>query len=108
VINSEDAGLVKAADQLRRSGVEVQPIQADLRHEPAVERLSSQVSAGGRTPEVAALNAGVGEDGPFLTTDVVDEWRTARLWAVGHVLASSCPNSVHYEQLRASRTARAT
>jgi short-subunit dehydrogenase len=73
VINSEDAGLEQAAEQLRRSGVEVQPIQADLRHEPAVERLWLQVSAGGRTPDVVALNAGVGEGGPFLSTDLAEE-----------------------------------
>jgi short-subunit dehydrogenase len=73
VINAEDAGLAQAAEQLRRSGVEVQPIQADLRHEAEVRQLWSQVSAGGRTPDVVALNAGVGEGGPFAATDLADE-----------------------------------
>lgn len=68
LINAEDGGLDTVADQLAGSGVSVQPIRADLRTFEGTERLWEQVAATGRPLDVAALNAGVGQGGPFLET----------------------------------------
>lgn len=73
LINAEDGGLDTVAVQLASSGVSVQPIRADLRTVEGVERLWEQVAATGRALDVAALNAGVGEGGPFLETDLSAE-----------------------------------
>ncbi|HEV7828692.1 MAG TPA: SDR family NAD(P)-dependent oxidoreductase [Pseudonocardiaceae bacterium] len=73
LINSEDRALDTVAVQLAGSGVSVQPIRADLRTVEGVERLWEQVAATGRPLDVAALNAGVGEGGPFLETDLSAE-----------------------------------
>jgi len=73
LINAEDGGLDTVAVQLGSSGVSVQPIRADLRTVEGVERLWEQVVATGRSLDVAALNAGVGEGGPFLETDLSAE-----------------------------------
>jgi uncharacterized protein len=73
LINAEDGELDTAAVQLASSGVSVQPIRADLRTVEGVERLWEQVAATGRLLDVAALNAGVGEGGPFLETDLSAE-----------------------------------
>jgi short-subunit dehydrogenase len=72
-INAEDGELDTVAVQLGSSGVSVQPIRADLRTVEGVERLWEQVAATGRALDVAALNAGVGEGGPFRETDLSAE-----------------------------------
>lgn len=73
LINAEDGELDTVAVQLGSSGARVQPIRADLRTVEGVERLWEQVAATGRSLDVAALNAGVGEGGPFLETDLSAE-----------------------------------
>jgi short-subunit dehydrogenase len=66
LITAEDDGLDTAAVQLASSGVSVIPIRADLRTAEGVEQLWEQVVGIGQVVDVAALNAGVGEGGPFL------------------------------------------
>jgi short-subunit dehydrogenase len=73
LINAEDGDLDTVAAQLTSSGASVQPIRADLRTVEGVERLWEQVAATGRPLDVAALNAGVGEGGPFMETDLSAE-----------------------------------
>jgi uncharacterized protein len=73
LINAEDGGLDTVAVQLSSTGASVQPIRADLRTIEGVERLWEQIAATGRPLDVAALNAGVGEGGPFLETDLSAE-----------------------------------
>ncbi|MGW6414820.1 SDR family NAD(P)-dependent oxidoreductase [Streptomyces sp. NPDC055055] len=75
IVNSADAERlgVAAAEIRDRTGAGVQPVQADLRHYEDVERLVAAVAATGRPVAVAALNAGVGEGGAFLDTDLEDE-----------------------------------
>ncbi|MFF8513071.1 SDR family NAD(P)-dependent oxidoreductase [Streptomyces sp. NPDC015492] len=75
VSSADEQRLSVAATEFRdRTGaVVVQPVPADLRHYEDVERLVAAVAATGRPVAVAALNAGVGEGGAFLDTDLEDE-----------------------------------
>ena len=73
VVNAEDAGLAAAAQELRGGGAGVQEVQADLRSPDGVARVWSTTRADGRPLAAAALNAGVGQGGAFLDTDIADE-----------------------------------
>jgi uncharacterized protein len=73
VVNAEDGGLASAAQQLRSSGATVSEVQADLRTGAGVEAVWAAVGVTGRPLAAAALNAGVGQGGPFLQTDFADE-----------------------------------
>ena len=73
IVNAEDAGLAAAAQQLRGSGAEVQEVQADLRSPDGVRAVWAAVEATGRPLAAAALNAGVGQGGAFVDTDLADE-----------------------------------
>jgi short-subunit dehydrogenase len=73
IINAEDSGLDDAADDLANTGASIRSVQADLSTDDGVRRLWDTVVAAGRPLAAAALNAGVGEGGPFLDTDLVDE-----------------------------------
>lgn len=73
LITAEGAELDGAAAELASSGARVQPIRADLRTAEGVEQLWAQVTATPRSLDVAVLNAGVGEGGPFLETDLSAE-----------------------------------
>jgi short-subunit dehydrogenase len=73
LINAEDAGLEAAAEQLRAAGAHVQPVQADLSSYEGVEQLYVAIASTGRPVTAAALNAGVGQGGAFIDTDLADE-----------------------------------
>lgn len=73
LINAEDGSLDAAATQLRRAGAKVQTAQADLRTFDGVEQLYATISAAGRPVDAVALNAGVGQGGAFVDTDLIDE-----------------------------------
>lgn len=73
LINAEDDRIDDAAQQLRTTGVDVQAVQADLRDYDEVERLYTAITATGRPVSAAALNAGVGQGGAFIDTDLADE-----------------------------------
>ncbi|MFF7296154.1 SDR family NAD(P)-dependent oxidoreductase [Streptomyces sp. NPDC008265] len=75
IVNSADEERLHAAaaDIRDRTGSSVQPVQADLRSYEEAERFLAAVTATGRPVAVAALNAGVGEGGAFLDTDLEDE-----------------------------------
>jgi len=75
LVNAEDAGLAAAAEQLRSGGVSVTPVQADLATYDGVEQLYAAITATGRPVAAAALNAGVGQGGAFVDTDLADEIR---------------------------------
>ncbi|MYS04947.1 SDR family NAD(P)-dependent oxidoreductase [Streptomyces sp. SID6041] len=81
IVNSADEERLRvaAADIRDRTGAVVQPVQADLRHYEDAERLLAAVAASGRPVAVAALNAGVGEGGAFLDTDLEDELEIVEL-----------------------------
>ena len=73
IVNAEDAGLAAAAQQLRGSGARVQEVQVDLRGPDGV----GPCGPPSRPPAVRspslALNAGVGQGGAFVDTDLADE-----------------------------------
>jgi short-subunit dehydrogenase len=73
VVNAEDPRLAAAAQQLRAGGATVQEVQADLRTADGVHAVWAAVGATGRPLAAAALNAGVGQGGAFVDTDVADE-----------------------------------
>lgn len=73
VVCAEDAELDPAADEFRAAGARATPVQVDLRDPQGVEQLWSAVSEQGRPVAVAAVNAGVGQGGPFIRNDLADE-----------------------------------
>jgi short-subunit dehydrogenase len=73
VITAEDAGLSAAAADLRATGADVQSVQVDRRTPDGVRQLYAPATAGGRALDAVALNAGVGQGGAFLDTDVADD-----------------------------------
>jgi short-subunit dehydrogenase len=75
LVTAEDAGLGPAADQLQSTGAQIHSVQADLSTYDGVERLYAAITATGRPVRAAALNAGVGQGGAFIDTDLADELR---------------------------------
>jgi short-subunit dehydrogenase len=73
VVNAEDDAIRDAAQQLAASGAHVEPVQADLTDPAQVESLYAAVAATGRPLDAAALNAGVGQGGAFVDTDLADD-----------------------------------
>jgi uncharacterized protein len=73
VVNAEDAGLAAAAQELRGAGADVREVRADLRTPDGIAEVWSTVRATGRPLDAAALNAGVGQGGAFVDTDIADE-----------------------------------
>jgi uncharacterized protein len=72
IIAAEDAELETAENQLRGLGAHVQPVRADLATEAGVEDLYDCMR--GRAIAAVALNAGVGQGGPFAENDLRDEF----------------------------------
>ncbi|MFK0237440.1 SDR family NAD(P)-dependent oxidoreductase [Streptomyces vinaceus] len=81
VINSADEERLEpaAAEIRRRTGREVEAVRADLRHYGETERFCEAIAATGRPVGVAVLNAGVGQGGAFLDTDLEDEFEIVDL-----------------------------
>jgi uncharacterized protein len=73
IICAEDAGLDDAAQKLSGIGAHVEAVHQDLRKYDEVENLYKHVQDAGRPLAAAALNAGVGQGGPFVETDLADE-----------------------------------
>lgn len=73
VAAEDDARLQEAAERIRAAGAAVQAVRADLRDYDETERLYTAVTATGRPVAVAALNAGIGKGGPFVTNELADE-----------------------------------
>ncbi|MFF2193019.1 SDR family NAD(P)-dependent oxidoreductase [Streptomyces sp. NPDC058157] len=81
IVNSADGERLRsAAEEIgRESGACVQAVRADLRSYDEAERFVGAVTSCGRPVAVAALNAGVGEGGAFLDTDLEDEFEIVDL-----------------------------
>jgi short-subunit dehydrogenase len=73
LVSAEDEGLTGAAEQLRTEGAAVEEVRADLTTYDGVEQLYAAIVALGRPVSAAALNAGIGQGGAFLETDLADE-----------------------------------
>jgi len=66
--------IFQAAEDFRRHGVDVVPVQADLSNYEEVERFWKESTALGRPIAVAVINAGIGIGGaPFWDTDLDEE-----------------------------------
>ncbi len=75
LVNAEDAGLSTAAEQLQATGAQVQSVRVDLSTYEGVEEFYTAIVSTGRPVSAAALNAGVGQGGAFVDTDLADELR---------------------------------
>ncbi|MFF8261439.1 SDR family NAD(P)-dependent oxidoreductase [Streptomyces virginiae] len=73
IVAAEDADVTSAAAALHAPGTHVEAVQADLSTAAGVEALHRAITATRRPVAAAALNAGVGQGGPFLETDLADE-----------------------------------
>ena len=73
LITAEDPGVEHVAGELRATGADIQTVRADLRTDDGVEQLCAAITAAGRPVDAAALNAGVGQGGAFLETDLAAE-----------------------------------
>jgi short-subunit dehydrogenase len=89
LIAAEDAGIERAAEDLRSSGVAVETAQVDLATPEGVDRLYHRIEEMGRPVEAIALNAGVGVNGPFLESDLDDHLRLIGLNVTGVVQLSN-------------------
>ena len=70
VIAADDDAIHASADKLATAGVDVRPVQVDLRKPEDVQRLYRSATGHGRRLTAAALNAGVGRAGPFVDGDL--------------------------------------
>jgi uncharacterized protein len=70
IVAAEDDGIHASADKLAASGVNVRPVQVDLRKPDDVERLYRSATGDGRRLDAAALNAGIGRAGRFVDEDL--------------------------------------
>lgn len=71
VVNAEDEALDSAARELRETGADVRTVRADLR--TGEGRFMLLDALDGLTVDVVALNAGVGQGGAFVDTDLADD-----------------------------------
>ena len=65
IVCAENDAISQAAEDLRQLGTKVQPVQADLATAQGVMQFMQAVRADGRAVACAAINAGIGVDGPF-------------------------------------------
>jgi short-subunit dehydrogenase len=78
LIAAEDEGIVEAANGLERQGAVVTTVRTDLATFDGVEDLHETIRSG-RTPDVLAINAGVGVSGEFADSDLAAELRLVNL-----------------------------
>jgi short-subunit dehydrogenase len=73
VMAADDDGIHACAEKLASTGVQVRPVQVDLREPEDVARLYRAVAEGPGQLEVAALNAGTGRAGRFIDGDFTSD-----------------------------------
>ncbi|WP_076221389.1 SDR family NAD(P)-dependent oxidoreductase, partial [Mycobacterium avium] len=73
VVAAENDGIYPASDSLSRWGVDVRPVQVDLRTPEGVEKLYREATEGDRGLDAAALNAGVGGGGSFVEGELAHD-----------------------------------
>jgi short-subunit dehydrogenase len=69
IIAADETEIEAAADRLRKFGVEVDAVQADLSTRSGVDKLLERIAATGRSVDLLMANAGQGLGGPFLDQD---------------------------------------
>lgn len=85
IIAAEDADLDGARQVLEGLGARVIAVRTDLATREGVDELWSAISGAGRPLDAIALNAGVGNAGPFVDTALDDDLRLIDL-NIGHVV----------------------
>jgi short-subunit dehydrogenase len=75
VAADEDRITDAAAELAANGGVDVRPVQLDLRNPDDVQRLYRTATSGGRVPDATALNAGIGRAGRFVDEDMESDLR---------------------------------
>ena len=86
IVCAEDAGIAVAAEAVAaEGGAAVRSVRADLSTTDGVEELVAAATATGRPLDALALNAGVGNGGPFLETPLEDDLRVIGLDVVSVV-----------------------
>ncbi|MPR00075.1 SDR family NAD(P)-dependent oxidoreductase [Modestobacter sp. I12A-02628] len=85
VVTAEDDELTTAAHDIPDVGAEIHPVQVDLRTHEGVEQLWAAVVTLGRPVGAAALNAGIGVGGPFVETELADEFSVIDLNVTANV-----------------------
>jgi short-subunit dehydrogenase len=89
IVAADEARIEKAAEELRKKGVEVHAVEADLATMEGVDRLCA--AADGRTIDLLLVNVGCGLGGDFLEQDfaearrVVDTNITGTLYLIWRV-----------------------
>lgn len=73
VVAAENDGIYPASTTLSRWGVDVRPVQVDLRTPEGVEKLYQQATEGDRPIDAAALNAGIGGGGSFVEGELAHD-----------------------------------
>lgn len=73
VVAADGEGVHGVAEAVSDSGVDIQPVQVDLRDPDGVERLYRVATSDGRALDAAALNAGTARAGPFVTGPLDDD-----------------------------------
>lgn len=79
LICAENDQINTAVQQLNGLGGQVQALQVDLTKEEGIRQLEQKLEASGRKLDAAALNAGVGMNGPFAETDLQAEMNMVEL-----------------------------
>ena len=75
LITAEDAELMTAAQRLEETGSEIEAVRIDLTTDDGVDELFRRVTATDRPVAAIALNAGIGNGGAFLDSNLEDELR---------------------------------
>jgi short-subunit dehydrogenase len=70
LIAAEDAEVHRAATTLEEAGASVTALQVDLATREGVEHLADQITLAGRPLDAIALNAGTGNAGAFVDSDL--------------------------------------
>ncbi len=79
IVAAEDADIVRAADELRALGHDVEAVRVDLARYEGVEELYRRIQSCGKPVDALALNAGVGVGGDFAGNELKDELNLIRL-----------------------------
>ncbi len=86
IVCAEDRGIHDASDHLAAAGASVRAVRADLATFEGVEHLYKAIVDSERPVDALMLNAGIGVNGSFLSTDLEEELRT---------IALNCASIVH-------------
>jgi uncharacterized protein len=83
LITEHEQSTAGAKRDLEQLGASVQVVQANLALKQGVDTLVDAIRASGRPLDAIAINAGVGQGGPFIETDWEDELNIINLNIIG-------------------------